>query len=275
MEKSLPPSLPAASSERKHSVGHLDFDQHGGRCCRLTESFLSSHALQHPTHISLSFTLSVVLEVDAQLQLRTSFLWLNMTSYSVSTRRNPEAYGDIRKLSMAAESLWLLDIFIEEFMRVDQAPAGLMTHVSSEGPEMSSHHEWSASVTWTSSLLPLMNRISHSSEALSSKQVATRCRSSLCVMRPLVPDGFLFVISTFSFFQPAEREHFSWATHLSAHDDGLIPGHWHPAISVSLARTASDGAGQPPGDHVHHLFAVPGSHSHLGGSILCFCTVLT
>ena len=172
MEKSLPPSLPAASSERKHSVGHLDFDQHGGRCCRLTESFLSSHALQHPTHISLSFTLSVVLEVDAQLQLRTSFLWLNMTSYSVSTRRNPEAYGDIRKLSMAAESLWLLDIFIEEFMRVDQAPAGLMTHVSSEGPEMSSHHEWSASVTWTSSTSHLTSRTAPSPLALSSIQVS-------------------------------------------------------------------------------------------------------
>ena len=94
-------------------------------------------------------------------------------------------------------------------------------------------------------------------------------------MCSLMPDGFLFVISTFSFLPPAERWYLSWATHLSAHDDGLIPGHWHPAISVSLACTASDGAGQPPGNYVHHLFAVPGSHSCFGGSILCFCTALT
>lgn len=127
MERSLPYSLPAASSERKHFVGHLDFDQHGSRSCHLTERFPSSHALQLPTRISLSFTLSLVLEVDAQLQLMTSFLWLNMISYNVSTRQNPEAHGDIRKLSMAPESLWLPDIFIEEFMHVDQAPAGLMT----------------------------------------------------------------------------------------------------------------------------------------------------
>lgn len=38
----------------------------------------------------------------------------------------------------------------------------------------------------------------------------------------------------------------------------LFPGHWRP-LSVPLARTASDGAGQPPADHVHHLFAEPGS----------------
>lgn len=94
-------------------------------------------------------------------------------------------------------------------------------------------------------------------------------------MCSLMPDGFLFVISTFSFFPPAERWYFSWATHLSAHDDGLTPGHWHPAISVSSACTASGGAGQPPGNHVHHLFAVPGSYSCFGGSILCFCTALT
>lgn len=104
--------------------------------------------------------------MDAQLELMTSFLWLNTTLYNVSTGQSPEACGDIRKLSMATESLWLPDIFIEELMPVDQAPAALMTYVSSEGPEMSSYHEWSSSVTWTSSLAPLMNRISHSSEAL-------------------------------------------------------------------------------------------------------------
>lgn len=35
-----------------------------------------------PTHASFSFTLSTILEADAQLQLMTSFLWLNRIYYN-------------------------------------------------------------------------------------------------------------------------------------------------------------------------------------------------
>ncbi|XP_066097338.1 5-hydroxytryptamine receptor 3C-like [Saccopteryx bilineata] len=86
-----------------------------------------------PTHVNISFTLSAILEVDAQLQLMTSFLWLNMIWYNPFIRWNPEECGDIRKLSIAAEKLWLPDIFIQEFMDVDQTATGLMVYVDSEG----------------------------------------------------------------------------------------------------------------------------------------------
>ncbi|XP_032195083.1 5-hydroxytryptamine receptor 3C-like [Mustela erminea] len=86
-----------------------------------------------PTQVNISFTMSAIVEVDAQLQLMTSFLWLNVIWYNPFIRWNPEECGGIRKISIAAEYLWLPDIFIEEFMDVDQTATGLMAYVNSEG----------------------------------------------------------------------------------------------------------------------------------------------
>nr|XP_055164325.1 5-hydroxytryptamine receptor 3C-like [Nyctereutes procyonoides] len=77
--------------------------------------------------------MSAIVEVDAQLQLMTSFLWLNLIWYNPFIRWNPEECGGIRKISIAAENLWLPDIFIEEFMDVDQTATGLMAYINSEG----------------------------------------------------------------------------------------------------------------------------------------------
>ncbi|KAB1284197.1 5-hydroxytryptamine receptor 3C [Camelus dromedarius] len=71
-----------------------------------------------PTHVNISFTLYAILEV----------IW-----YNPFIRWNPKECGGIRKLSMAAENLWLPDIFIEEFMDVDKTPTGLMAYVNSDG----------------------------------------------------------------------------------------------------------------------------------------------
>ncbi|XP_006869864.1 PREDICTED: 5-hydroxytryptamine receptor 3C-like [Chrysochloris asiatica] len=86
-----------------------------------------------PTHVNISFTLSAILEVDAQRQLMTSFLWLNVIWYNPFISWNPKECGGIRKLSMTTENLWLPDIFIEEFMDVDQTPTDLMAYVNNEG----------------------------------------------------------------------------------------------------------------------------------------------
>uniref|UniRef100_A0A8C0JNL3 5-hydroxytryptamine receptor 3C-like n=1 Tax=Canis lupus dingo TaxID=286419 RepID=A0A8C0JNL3_CANLU len=86
-----------------------------------------------PTLVNISFTMSAIVEVDAQLQLMTSFLWLNLIWYNPFIRWNPEECGGIRKISIAAENLWLPDIFIEEFMDVDQTATGLMAYINSEG----------------------------------------------------------------------------------------------------------------------------------------------
>nr|XP_004464641.2 5-hydroxytryptamine receptor 3C [Dasypus novemcinctus] len=86
-----------------------------------------------PTHVNISFTLSAILEVDAQLQLLTSFLWLNMIWDNPFISWNPEECGDIRKLTVTTENLWLPDIFIEESMDVAQTPEGLSAYVSNQG----------------------------------------------------------------------------------------------------------------------------------------------
>ncbi|XP_040858511.1 5-hydroxytryptamine receptor 3C-like [Ochotona curzoniae] len=92
---------------------------------------LTNHSL--PIHVNISFTLSAILQVDEQLQLMTSFLWLNVIWYNPFIRWNPDDCGGIKKLSLAAENLWLPDIYIEEFMDVDQTPTGLMAYVNNKG----------------------------------------------------------------------------------------------------------------------------------------------
>ncbi|KAM9224714.1 5-hydroxytryptamine receptor 3C-like [Dugong dugon] len=86
-----------------------------------------------PTKVNISFTLSAILEVDAQLQLLTSFLWIDMMWDNPFINWKPEECVGISKLTLLAENLWLPDIFIVESMDVDQTSPGLTAYVSSGG----------------------------------------------------------------------------------------------------------------------------------------------
>ncbi|PNJ69107.1 HTR3D isoform 1 [Pongo abelii] len=67
---------------------------------------------------------------------------------------------------------------------------------------------WSASVSWTPSISPSMNRAERSPSALSPTQVAIRrrhrCRPSPYVVNFLVPSGILVAIDALSFYLPLE-----------------------------------------------------------------------
>ncbi|XP_022364271.1 5-hydroxytryptamine receptor 3C-like [Enhydra lutris kenyoni] len=86
-----------------------------------------------PTHVNISFTLSAILEVNAQLQLLTSFLWMNLMWDNPLISWNPEECISLKRLTVSAENLWIPDIFILESMDVDRAPPGLTAFVNSEG----------------------------------------------------------------------------------------------------------------------------------------------
>ncbi|XP_075411984.1 5-hydroxytryptamine receptor 3C-like [Tenrec ecaudatus] len=87
-----------------------------------------------PTHVNVSFTLSAILEVDAQLQLLTSFLWMDLIWDNPFINWNPEECVGMDKLTISAEHLWLPDIFIVESMDVNQTPPSHLTaYVSSAG----------------------------------------------------------------------------------------------------------------------------------------------
>ncbi|XP_059956065.1 LOW QUALITY PROTEIN: 5-hydroxytryptamine receptor 3C-like [Mesoplodon densirostris] len=86
-----------------------------------------------PTHISISFILSAILKVDAQLQLLMSFLWLKLIWSHPFISWDPEECGDINKLTVTAENLWLRDIFIVEFNDMDHTLDGLSACVTNEG----------------------------------------------------------------------------------------------------------------------------------------------
>ncbi|XP_027731162.1 5-hydroxytryptamine receptor 3C-like [Vombatus ursinus] len=86
-----------------------------------------------PTLVNISFTLSAILDVDAHIQLLTSFLWVNMIWDNPFISWNPEECGGLTKISVAAKNLWLPDIFIVEFVDVDQTPPSLSAYVHSNG----------------------------------------------------------------------------------------------------------------------------------------------
>ncbi|XP_043859563.1 5-hydroxytryptamine receptor 3C-like [Dromiciops gliroides] len=86
-----------------------------------------------PTYVNISFTMSSILDVDEQLQLLTSFLWLDMVWDNAFISWNPEECGGIQKISVTTQNLWLPDIFIIESVDVDQTPTGLTAYVSNEG----------------------------------------------------------------------------------------------------------------------------------------------
>ncbi|XP_072494430.1 5-hydroxytryptamine receptor 3C [Notamacropus eugenii] len=86
-----------------------------------------------PTRVNISFTLSAILEVNAQIQLLTSFIWLELFWDNPFISWNPEECGGITDLTIAADNLWLPDIFIIEFMDVDQTPSDLDAYVNSKG----------------------------------------------------------------------------------------------------------------------------------------------
>ncbi|XP_005909588.2 5-hydroxytryptamine receptor 3E isoform X1 [Bos mutus] len=86
-----------------------------------------------PTIVNISFTVSAILDVDEQLQLLSSFLWLEMVWDNPFISWNPEECEGISKISVATKNLWLPDIFITEFMDVDKTPKGLKAFISNEG----------------------------------------------------------------------------------------------------------------------------------------------
>ncbi|XP_004424722.1 PREDICTED: 5-hydroxytryptamine receptor 3C [Ceratotherium simum simum] len=86
-----------------------------------------------PTRVNISFTLSAILEVNAQLQLLTSFLWVKMIWNNPFISWNPKECGNINKLAVTAENLWLPDIFIVESTDVEQIPEGLSAYMTHKG----------------------------------------------------------------------------------------------------------------------------------------------
>uniref|UniRef100_A0A2K5JZ41 5-hydroxytryptamine receptor 3C n=1 Tax=Colobus angolensis palliatus TaxID=336983 RepID=A0A2K5JZ41_COLAP len=94
-----------------------------------------------PTRVNISFTLSAILGVDAQLQLLMSFLWMDLVrqiqlspSHFIYNFKPEELECvGINKLTVLAENLWLPDIFIVESMDVSQTPSSLTACINSEG----------------------------------------------------------------------------------------------------------------------------------------------
>lgn len=99
-------SLPLQGQGAIFTISHSGFDQRGVDPVvkqYLTERLLSSHQLQcpHSGHPFLHLIChpSCIL-VNAQLQLVTLSLWLNMIWYSLLIRWNPEEYGVTGGLSV-------------------------------------------------------------------------------------------------------------------------------------------------------------------------------
>uniref|UniRef100_G3SRN8 5-hydroxytryptamine receptor 3C n=1 Tax=Loxodonta africana TaxID=9785 RepID=G3SRN8_LOXAF len=135
----LPVSLLLQGRGDTFTINCSGFDQHGVDPAAFQavfdrKAFRPVINYSIPTKVNISFALSAILGVDAQLQLLTSFLWLDMIWDNPFISWNPEECANINKLTLLAENLWLPDIFImESSMDVDQTPPGLTAYVSSGG----------------------------------------------------------------------------------------------------------------------------------------------
>ncbi|XP_003412930.2 5-hydroxytryptamine receptor 3C [Loxodonta africana] len=134
----LPVSLLLQGRGDTFTINCSGFDQHGVDPAAFQavfdrKAFRPVINYSIPTKVNISFALSAILGVDAQLQLLTSFLWLDMIWDNPFISWNPEECANINKLTLLAENLWLPDIFIMESMDVDQTPPGLTAYVSSGG----------------------------------------------------------------------------------------------------------------------------------------------
>uniref|UniRef100_A0A8C7BDX7 5-hydroxytryptamine receptor 3D n=1 Tax=Neovison vison TaxID=452646 RepID=A0A8C7BDX7_NEOVI len=179
-----------------------------------------------PTQVNISFTMSAIVEVvspDSTLQ----WIW-----YNPFIRWNPEECGGIRKISIAAEYLWLPDIFIEE---KNSKGISLKEVWELSGKEFNSLEKGIGSI-WEAELSgsPLQWRMwswawrrkcrrfrTHhrtSFERMMKMTVGTnqydqiifyvaiKRRPRLYVINLLVPSGFLVAIDALSFYLPAESE---------------------------------------------------------------------
>uniref|UniRef100_A0A0D9RM46 5-hydroxytryptamine receptor 3C n=1 Tax=Chlorocebus sabaeus TaxID=60711 RepID=A0A0D9RM46_CHLSB len=95
-----------------------------------------------PTHVNISFTLSAILGVDAQLQLLTSFLWMDLVRqiqlspphfiYNFKPEEL-ESWG-LTMLPMLVSNSWAQAVFLPQPPKdVSQTPSGLTAYISSEG----------------------------------------------------------------------------------------------------------------------------------------------
>ncbi|KAM9697286.1 5-hydroxytryptamine receptor 3C-like [Dama dama] len=216
-------------------------DQHGVdpaafQAAFARKAFRPATNVSIPTRVNISFTLSAILQVDAQLQLMTSFLWLNMIWYNPFITWNPEECGGIRKLGMATENLWLPDIFIEELMDTDQTLPGLMAYVNSNGHIKYSKpmrvtsicnldifyfpfDEQNCTLTFRSFVYTVEKMVlgmeqdvrdiletSQNLNRLEQRGVAIKRRPTLYLINLLVPSSFLVTIDALSFYLPAESK---------------------------------------------------------------------
>uniref|UniRef100_A0A2K5YJA8 5-hydroxytryptamine receptor 3C n=1 Tax=Mandrillus leucophaeus TaxID=9568 RepID=A0A2K5YJA8_MANLE len=193
-----------------------------------------------PTHVNISFTLSAILGVDAQLQLLTSFLWMDL----------------VRQIQTRAEKASISSLPSPNSMDVSQTPSGLTAYISSEGQinydkpmrvtsicnldifyfpfdqqnctftfssflhtvdgmllgmdkevweitDMSHNGEWE--LLGINKATPKMTMGNNLYDQIMF-YVAIRHRPSLYIINLLVPSSFLIAIDALSFYLPAESE---------------------------------------------------------------------
>ncbi|KAM4889399.1 5-hydroxytryptamine receptor 3E-like [Thomomys bottae] len=126
--------------QRQGSTSTIDcsgFGQHGMDPTDVHPVFVTKASpvitFTEPIHVNISFTITAILDVDEQLQLMSSFLWLEMVWDNPLMSWNPEECEGITKISIAARNLWLPDIFIVELMNVEKTPRDLTAFVNNEG----------------------------------------------------------------------------------------------------------------------------------------------
>nr|XP_012313454.1 5-hydroxytryptamine receptor 3E [Aotus nancymaae] len=138
-----------------------------------------------PTRVNISFTMSAILDVDEQLHLLSSFLWLEM----LLTQKAPLDQAPPEWFSFSVDSM-LLGMEKEVWEITDTSRDILQAHGEWE---LLGINKATAKMSVGANLYDQI-----------AFHVAIRRRPSLYVINLLVPSGFLLAIDALSFYLPVE-----------------------------------------------------------------------
>uniref|UniRef100_A0A2K6CS23 5-hydroxytryptamine receptor 3D n=1 Tax=Macaca nemestrina TaxID=9545 RepID=A0A2K6CS23_MACNE len=160
MQKHSPESLLTTGKGNTLIINCSGFGQHGVDPAAFQAVFVRKAVgpvtnYSIPIHVNITFTLSAIWKC-AGITGMSHRAWPGHNQF---VQWNPDECRGIKKSGMATENLWLSDVFIEH-ISVDQTPAGLMASMSivKVTSNTISQWGWSASVNWTPSISPSMNR---------------------------------------------------------------------------------------------------------------------
>uniref|UniRef100_A0A8C3YQM5 5-hydroxytryptamine receptor 3A n=1 Tax=Catagonus wagneri TaxID=51154 RepID=A0A8C3YQM5_9CETA len=113
-----------------HRGGHRAGNTSRPAMLRLSDNLLANYKKgvrpvrdwRTPTTVSIDVMVYAILSVDEKNQVLTTYIWYRQYWTDEFLQWNPEDFDNISRLSLPADSIWVPDILINEFVDVGKSP---------------------------------------------------------------------------------------------------------------------------------------------------------